>query len=197
MSFAPVDDQFTPPPPPDIEDPWAGLDDAFNQVEAKESPEYDDLPDGKYQAFSYAVKPFTIEKGKRVGYQGINIQLRVLSGPHRGFKQSFMRSFHRDDPDSLAWLKKDLTNLGVVAAMQAQQVNLGTLMRERLDLFLDHVVEIQVKRTPGRNAGDPPYVNVYINRTLDGVAIPEDLRYGADGAGAASSGGGGQPDMGF
>lgn len=160
-----------------IDDPFAGYDEAFGNAEVKETPEFTDLPDGKYQAFVFSAKPYQIEKpgSKKFGYHGIALRFRVLNGPHRGQMQSHMRSFHKDDMDSMGWLKKDLAALGVLDAMQQQGIGVRQLLQGHLPLFLDRTVEIQVKRTASQDPANP-FVNVYINRVLNGVVIPDDLR---------------------
>lgn len=198
-------EEWTPPvdgPDMDIEDPFAGMDEAFDAAPETATPDFTDLPDGKYQAFVYSASQFKIDKpgSKRFGYVGINLRFRVLNGPHRGETQSHMRSFHKDDQASLGWFKKDLAALGMMPVIQEQKISIRQLMGEQIGLFLDRAVEIQVKRTASQDPANP-FVNVYINRVLDGVAIPEDLKTmpaGATGgnggaagsAGAGNSGGG-------
>lgn len=170
-------------PVPDFEDPFASdLDAAYEQAAPPAAQDYDDLPDGRYHAYTYSVKPFEIGQGKRTGYRGIALQFRVIAGPQRGCKQSHMRSFHPSDQGSMEWLKRDLAALGVEDDMAAGGIKMSQLLAARLDLFLDRVVEIQVKRSPSQTG--EPFVNVYINRQLPGVAIPEDLRPGGSGIAA-------------
>ena len=169
--------------PPDIADPFADADDAYEKAEVKEGGA--DLPDGKYQGFIAAVKPFRIAQGKRTGYAGITLRICVIVGEHRGETQSHMRSFHAQDADSMSWLKKDLAAIGVQDVMTAQGIKLRELCTERLDIFLDRVIEFQVKRTSSQDP-EKPFINVYLNRVLTGVVIPDDLQHDAGANGAVA-----------
>lgn len=189
---------MTPPPeapagwtPPteaammDIEDPFADLDKAFEATEAK-GDFSDDLPDGRYSAFSYKVKPYKVENGKKAGYSGICVTFRVMTGEQRGQTQNHMRSFHAQDTDSMGWLKKDLANMGILDDMKQEGVTLGQLLTTRMNMFLDRVCEIQVKRTQSSDPNNP-FVNVYVNRVIHDIGIPADLMFADGGTG----GGGG------
>lgn len=192
-------DEWAPPEPagdipyipgeaPDIDDPFANGDEALAKAEIKEDGEFTNLPNGKYQGFVASVKAFTIAKGKRAGYAGINLQIKVIVGEHKKESQSYMRSFHSKDKDSMDWLKKDLARLGVLAVMEEQGISLRDACTTRLDIFLDRVVEFQVKHTASDNP-ERPFVNTYINRLL-GIPIPPDMWDGSEGTPQAPQGGG-------
>ena len=165
---------------PDVADPFlddAGVDswdDAMKAAPAPENFTYDDLPNGKYTVFTFSAKPLTIGKGRREGYRGFGWKMCVMSGPERGFLQNVSRFFHVKDEPSLTWLKKDLVGMGIDP--DAPTFSLKRLMGEGIVDFLDRVLEIEVKRAPNTNNPDAPYVNVYINKWLPGVPVPEELR---------------------
>lgn len=173
-----------------IDDPFAGMDEAYESAPIPENMS-NDLPDGKYQCFVFSATQVKIEnaESKRFGYIGIKLCFRVLNGEHRGENQYHTRFFHPTDEKSMGWLKKDLASLGVDTAMREKGLTIRMLLKEHLHLFLDRCVEIQVKRTPNQNKPDSPYVNVYINRLLDGMAIPEELRQASPAGGNGTAGG--------
>jgi hypothetical protein len=82
--------------------------------EAPDNPNY--VPDGKYHAFLHGVKPFTKdvdgEKKKKLIFS-YKID-DPNAGAYNGKKVDVWRDANKDDePDTKAWLKRDLKALGV------------------------------------------------------------------------------------
>ena len=120
----------------------SSFDDEFATAQ---SPEYDEVPDGKYHARIESVRLETSQKGDPM----IKFDLEVLSGSHAGrhiFKNSVITQA------SLPYVKGDLRTLGLELSKFSE-------LSERLDELLDVTLEI-TKRTRG------DYTNVYFNRRI-------------------------------
>jgi hypothetical protein len=120
----------------------SGFDDDFATAEA---PEYDEVPDGKYQARIESVRLENSQKGDPM----IKFDLEVLSGPQTGrhiFKNSVITQA------SIPYVKGDLKTLGLELAKFSQ-------LSGRLEELLDVTLEV-TKRTRGE------YTNVYFNRRI-------------------------------
>ena len=131
-SFAPRDD--------DVD--LSQFDDEFSSAEA---PNFDEVPDGKYQARIDSVRLDHSQKGDPM----IKWDLIVIAGQHSGrhiFKNSVITAA------ALPFVKGDLKTLGLELAKFS---DLGC----RLDDLLDVTVEI-TKRTRGE------YTNVYFNKRI-------------------------------
>lgn len=137
----------------------SSFDDEFATAQ---SPEYDEVPDGKYHARIESVRLETSQKGDPM----IKFDLEVLSGSHAGrhiFKNSVITQA------SLPYVKGDLRTLGLELSKFSE-------LSGRLDELLDVTLEI-TKRTRG------DYSNVYFNRrirlasTSNGEAPTKDLPF--------------------
>jgi hypothetical protein len=120
----------------------SSFDDEFATAQ---SPEYDEVPDGKYHARIESVRLETSQKGDPM----IKFDLEVLSGSHAGrhiFKNSVITQA------SLPYVKGDLRTLGLELSKFSE-------LSGRLDELLDVTLEI-TKRTRG------DYSNVYFNRRI-------------------------------
>jgi hypothetical protein len=120
----------------------SSFDDEFATAQ---SPEYDEVPDGKYHARIESVRLETSQKGDPM----IKFDLEVLSGAHAGrhiFKNSVITQA------SLPYVKGDLRTLGLELSKFSE-------LSGRLDELLDVTLEI-TKRTRG------DYTNVYFNRRI-------------------------------
>jgi hypothetical protein len=120
----------------------SSFDDEFATAQ---SPEYDEVPDGKYHARIESVRLETSQKGDPM----IKFDLEVLSGSHAGrhiFKNSVITQA------SLPYVKGDLRTLGLELSKFSE-------LSGRLDALLDVTLEI-TKRTRG------DYTNVYFNRRI-------------------------------
>jgi hypothetical protein len=120
----------------------SGFDDDFATAE---TPEYDEVPDGKYQARIESVRLENSQKGDPM----IKFDLEVLSGPQAGrhiFKNSVITQA------SIPYVKSDLKTLGLELAKFSQ-------LSGRLEELLDVTLEV-TKRTRG------DYANVYFNRRI-------------------------------
>ncbi len=120
----------------------SSFDDEFATAQ---SPEYDEVPDGKYHARIESVRLETSQKGDPM----IKFDLEVLSGSHAGrhiFKNSVITQA------SLPYVKGDLRTLGLELSKFSE-------LSGRLDELLDVALEI-TKRTRG------DYTNVYFNRRI-------------------------------
>ena len=120
----------------------SSFDDEFATAQ---SPEYDEVPDGKYHARIESVRLETSQKGDPM----IKFDLEVLSGAHAGrhiFKNSVITQA------SLPYVKGDLRTLGLELSKFSE-------LSGRLDELLDVALEI-TKRTRG------DYTNVYFNRRI-------------------------------
>jgi len=120
----------------------SSFDDEFATAQ---SPEYEEVPDGKYHARIESVRLETSQKGDPM----IKFDLEVLSGSHAGrhiFKNSVITQA------SLPYVKGDLRTLGLELSKFSE-------LSVRLDELLDVTLEI-TKRTRG------DYTNVYFNRRI-------------------------------
>ena len=131
-SFAPTDNDV------DLSD----FDDDFSSAE---SPSFDEVPDGKYQARIDSVRLDRSQKGDPM----IKWDLIVIAGQHSGrhiFKNSVIT------PAALPFVKGDLKTVGLELAKFSD-------LAGRLDEVLDRTLEI-TKRTRGE------YTNVYFNKRI-------------------------------
>ncbi|MEZ6100259.1 MAG: DUF669 domain-containing protein [Pirellulaceae bacterium] len=131
-SFAPTDNDV------DLSD----FDDDFSSAE---SPSFDEVPDGKYQARIDSVRLDRSQKGDPM----IKWDLIVIAGQHSGrhiFKNSVIT------PAALPFVKGDLKTVGLELAKFSD-------LAGRLDEVLDRTMEI-TKRTRGE------YTNVYFNKRI-------------------------------
>jgi len=132
------------------------FDDEFANVE---TPEYDEVPDGKYQARIETVRLESSQKGDPM----IKFDLEVISGVHAGrhiFKNSVITQA------SLPYVKGDLKTLGLELAKFSE-------LAGRLEELLDVTLEV-TKRTRG------DYTNVYFNRRIQIAATPGSERLSED-----------------
>ena len=128
----------------------SAYDDDFNTAEA---PEYEEVPDGKYQARIESVRLESSQKGDPM----IKWDLEVISGSQAGrhiFKNSVVTQA------SIPYVKGDLKTLGMELAKFS---DLGLRLEELLDVTLE-----VTKRTRG------DYTNVYFNRRLSIPAASAD-----------------------
>ena len=120
----------------------SGFDDDFATAEA---PEYDEIPDGKYQVRIESVRLDSSQKGDPM----IKFDLEVISGAQAGrhiFKNAVITQA------SIPYVKGDLKTLGLELAKFSQ-------LAGRLEELLDVTLEV-TKRTRG------DYANVYFNRRI-------------------------------
>jgi len=116
-----------------------------DEFETAEAPEYDELPDGKYQVRIESVRLENSQKGDPM----IKFDLEVLSGSQAGrhiFKNSVITQA------SIPYVKGDLKTLGLELAKFSE-------LSGRLEELLDVTLEV-TKRTRG------DYTNVYFNRRI-------------------------------
>lgn len=121
----------------------ADFDDEFDDAEA---PNFEEVPDGKFQVRVQRVELGTSQAGNPM----LKWDLIVLSGQHAGrhiFKNSAIT--HK----SLPFIKGDLQTLGV-------QLPKFSDLPNHLDALLDQTLEV-TKRTKGE------FTNVYYNRQID------------------------------
>lgn len=115
------------------------------EFETAEAPEYDEVPDGKYQARIESVKLESSQKGDPM----IKFDLEVMSGAQAGrhiFKNSVITQA------SIPYVKGDLKTLGLELSKFSE-------LSGRLEELLDVTLEV-TKRTRG------DYTNVYFNRRI-------------------------------
>lgn len=139
------DDSFAPT---DSDVDLSGFDDDFSSAE---SPSFDEVPDGKYQARIDSVRLDRSQKGDPM----IKWDLIVIAGQHSGrhiFKNSVIT------PAALPFVKGDLKTVGLELAKFSD-------LAGRLDEVLDHTLEI-TKRTRGE------YTNVYFNKRIQIAGAP-------------------------
>jgi len=120
----------------------SGFDDDFATAEA---PEYDEVPDGKYQVRIESVRLDSSQKGDPM----IKFDLEVISGAQAGrhiFKNAVITQA------SIPYVKGDLKTLGLELVKFSQ-------LAGRLEELLDVTLEV-TKRTRG------DYANVYFNRRI-------------------------------
>ncbi|XZE33676.1 DUF669 domain-containing protein [Pirellulaceae bacterium SH501] len=116
-----------------------------DEFETAEAPEYDEVPDGKYQARIESVRLENSQKGDPM----IKFDLEVMSGSQAGrhiFKNSVITQA------SIPYVKGDLKTLGIELSKFSE-------LSGRLEELLDVTLEV-TKRTRG------DYTNVYFNRRL-------------------------------
>ena len=126
------------------------FDDDFSSVE---TPEFDEVPDGKYQVRIDAVRLEQSQKGDPM----IKWDLIVIAGQHAGrhiFKNSVIT------PAALPFVKGDLRTLGLKLAKFSD-------LAGRLEELLDATLEI-TKRTRG------DYANVYFNKRIQIASASEE-----------------------
>jgi hypothetical protein len=126
----------------------SAFDDDYAEAEA---PEFDEVPDGKYQVRVHTVKLARSQKNDPMIKWGL-IVISGGSGGHAGrhvFKNAVIT--HK----SLPFVKGDLHTLGVQLPRFSELPN-------HLEALLDQTLEI-TKRTRGE------YTNVYFNRRLEGL----------------------------
>jgi len=120
----------------------SAFDDEFTSAEA---PNFDEVPDGKYQARIDSVRLDRSQKGDPM----IKWDLIVIAGPHAGrhvFKNSVIT------PAALPFVKGDLKTLGM-------QLERFSDLSHRLTELLDLTLEI-TKRTRDE------FTNVYFNKRI-------------------------------
>lgn len=128
-----------------------GLDQFDEEFETVEAPEYDEVPDGKFQARVDSVKLENSSKGDPM----LKWDLVILNGTFAGrhvFKNAVISQA------SLPYVKRDLKTLGLGLTKFSE-------LAHRLEELLDVTVEI-TKRTRG------DYTNVYFNRRLQLAVTP-------------------------
>ena len=121
----------------------SAFDEDYDQAEA---PDFDEVPDGKYQVRIMKAQLAKSSKGDPM----IKWDLVALSGPHAGrhiFKNSVITR------DSIPFVKGDLKTLGLELPRFSD-------LPDCLDKLLDKTVEI-TKRTKGE------FTNVYFNRLIE------------------------------
>lgn len=165
--FAPPEDA------PDFDsDPLADLDAAIDAAPEPDVNNYDDLPNGKFVVYvRKATKNVT-----KTGIQILNLQLQVMRGPWKGFIQGHSFFLDPSKPERLGWVKKDLGRIGI----DLSKVRMSSLLTDQIEMLLDRVLEIEVKRKPKTqnvNEGEKDYfLSVYFNRYMPGEEIPADVR---------------------
>ncbi len=126
----------------------SAFDDDYAEAEA---PEFDEVPDGKYQVRVHTVKLARSQKNDPM----IKWDTVIISGQHAGrhiFKNSVITQ------SSLPFVKADLQTLGLKLEKFSELPN-------HLDALLDLTIDV-TKRTKG------DYVNVYFNKLLNIPAGP-------------------------
>ena len=121
----------------------SAFDEDYDQAEA---PNFDDVPDGKYQVRVMKAQLTESRKGDPM----LKWDLVVLSGPHAGrhiFKNAVVTR------DSIPFVKGDLKTLGLELPRFSD-------LPAHLDKLLDKTIEI-TKRTKGE------FANVYFNRLIE------------------------------
>lgn len=165
---------FMPPnDPPNIADPFDDeFDAAMNSAPIPEDNNNHELPDGKYTWFTATVRVNKIKRGENAGKPVVNLELCVMSPQYRGELQD--KTWFLTDEQAMGRFKKDLATLGIDPA--ALGIRYSQLLTTHVGLFLDRVVEGEVKRTQSKTDASKIYVNTYLNKYLPGVAIPPDLQ---------------------
>lgn len=138
------------------QDRLAAMDDAWKAADATddkpESKEWENPPDGEYQA---RVHSFDFHDGK--SGLALRTQFELLAPSNAGWKVS---TFHPlEDTERLKWTKRHLTQLGVEANSLAE---LEAALPKALDLVCDVVLK-------SKKVGDKTYQNLYVNRVMNGV----------------------------
>jgi len=137
----------------------SAFDDDYAEAEA---PEFDEVPDGKYQVRVHTVKLARSQKNDPM----IKWDTVIISGQHTGrhiFKNSVITQ------SSLPFVKADLETLGLKLEKFSELPN-------HLDALLDLTIDV-TKRTKG------DYANVYFNKLLN---IPGGAGQGDDGSDLAN-----------
>lgn len=143
----------------------AHLDDEYAQVEPAEHQEFDEVPNGRYQAY---VDKVCLTKS-RAQNDMLKWELVIIAGSfkrRRLFKQNLLLT-----TENLRWLKADLLTCGL---------ELGKLSAElpnRLKELLDVVLDVSVRH---KGTGEERRTDVYFNKRLD-VEIPAEFRAEAAG----------------
>lgn len=177
-SFTPYTPGVTPaiPDASSIQMP-EGFDDEFDELlnadwevaEVSAPRSFEDLPAGKYVAYIRSAVASTFEQGDNTGKKKIVLTLRVMESNHRGVSQT--KFYGLTDLKKVGFFKSDIVTMGVdlagIGMNPAQFVNNG------LHVLLNRVIAITVTHKPNPEGGE--YVNLYIDRVVNGKPIPEDL----------------------
>ena len=137
----------------------AYLDDEYNQVTPAERQEFDDIPNGRYQAY---VDKVALTRSK-ANNPMLKWELVIIAGPfkrRRLFRQNLLVT-----PENLRWLKADLQTAGLTLTRLSE-------LKEHLNELLNVVLDINV-RTKG--SGDEQRTDVYLNKRLD-IELPAEFR---------------------
>jgi hypothetical protein len=124
----------------------ATFDDDFGSAEV-EDRDFDDLPDGKYQAI---VERVELTRAKTSGNPMLKWTLKILGSKYKGRK--LWRNNVMASKENIKWLKQDLYTCG----LELQKLS---DLPDNLDKLLDITVEI-TKKSRGENE------NIYINRRI-------------------------------
>jgi hypothetical protein len=143
------------------QDRLAAMNDAWQAAEASEEQsekkEWENPPDGEYQA---RVHSFDFHDGKN----GLALRTQFeLLGPHNaGWKVS---TFHPlEDRDRLKWTKQHLSMLGVNAHSLEE-------LESALPSALDKVCDVALRTRKGKDGRE--WQNLYLNRVVGGVTASE------------------------
>ena len=126
-----------------------------NQFDQAAEPEFDEIPDGKYQV---NVEKAEITKAKTSGNPMLKWTLKIM-GPNN--INRLLWNYHiLSNPTGQSWLKKDL---------KLCNVNLTKLsdLPKNLEYLLDAKLEITVRTRDGNQ-------NIYFNRRLSDLDVQAD-----------------------
>ena len=138
------------------QDRLAAMDDAWKAADTEdkgESKEWENPPDGEYQA---RVHSFDFHDGK--SGLALRTQFELLGPNNAGWKVS---TFHPlEDTGRLKWTKLHLDQLGVNATSLSE-------LEAALPEALDQVCDVVLKTKTANNGKN--YQNIYVNKVMRGV----------------------------
>ncbi|MHB9131166.1 MAG: DUF669 domain-containing protein [Armatimonadota bacterium] len=142
----------------------AHLDDEFSQATPAERQEFEEVPNGRYQAY--------VDKAYLTRSKANNLMLKwelvIIAGPYkrrRLFKQNLMVT-----AENLRWLKADLQTAGLTLTKLSE-------LHDRIGDLLDVVLELNVRN---KGTGEDRWMDLYLNKRVE-IEVPAEFRQ--DGAG--------------
>ena len=133
-------------------DELSQYDNAWQKAEVKDTTEYENLPDGKYQV---KIDEVRIENAKKSSRLQVAWVFSVEApGEFKGRKIFHYKGIENEE--QVGWLKQEVYNCGLT-------VNKISELPLKLPSLLDRIVEVQLKT---KNIKGKDYQNVYINKLL-------------------------------
>ncbi|MBI5787822.1 MAG: DUF669 domain-containing protein [Candidatus Schekmanbacteria bacterium] len=155
----------------DFTEDLSKFDDEYDHIAPAEKKEFDQVPNGRYQA---KIDKVHLERAKSTKATMLKWELVIISGQYQN--RRLFRNNMLATKENISWLKTDLATAGVVLVKNSD-------LPKRLNELLDVVLEVSVRN---RKEGDKEYQNVYLNKKLD-IEMPEKFKQGYKDAGKSAA----------